>query len=67
VAYRYTLHATHSGSWRGAPPTGKAISVTSIAIARLTDGKVAEGWQNADVLGLVQQLGLMPTPGQASS
>lgn len=66
VAYRYTLRATQSGSWRGAPPTGKPISVTAIVIARLTGGKIAEGWQNADALGLVQQLGLMPAQGQAS-
>jgi steroid delta-isomerase-like uncharacterized protein len=66
VAYRYTLRATQSGSWRGAAPTGKAITVTSITIARLADGKIAEGWQNADALGLVQQLGVIPTPGQAS-
>ena len=66
VAYRYTLRGTQSGSWRGAAPTGKPITVTSINIARLTDGKIVEGWQNSDALGLVQQLGLIPTPGQAS-
>ena len=66
VAYRYTIRGTHSGSWRGAAPTGKLITVTSINIARLTGGKIAEGWQNVDALGLVQQLGLVPASGQAS-
>jgi steroid delta-isomerase-like uncharacterized protein len=66
VAYRYTMRATHSGSWRGAAPTGKPITVTAIAISRLRDGKSAEVWQNTDALGLVQQLGLIPAPGQAS-
>jgi predicted ester cyclase len=32
----------------------------------LRDGKIAELWSNTDALGLVQQLGLIPTPGQAS-
>ena len=66
VAYRYTLHATHTGSWRGAPPTGKPITTTAMALTRFRDGKSAELWQNTDALGLVQQLGLIPTPGQAS-
>ena len=66
VAYRYTLRATHSRSWRGAAATGKPITITGISITRLRDGKSAELWSNTDALGLVQQLGLMPAPGQAS-
>lgn len=63
VAYRYTLRATHSGSWRGAAPTGKPITVTAIAISHFREGKSAESWQNTDALGLVQQLGLIPSMG----
>jgi len=63
VAYRFTLRATHSGSWRGAAPTGKSITVTGTAIARIRDGKFAEDWVNTDALGLVQQLGLIPSMG----
>ncbi len=63
VAYRYTLRATQSGSWRGAAPTGKPITLTAICIDRMTDGKIVEEWHIADVLDLVQQLGLIPTPG----
>jgi steroid delta-isomerase-like uncharacterized protein len=66
VAYRFTIRATHSGSWRGAAPTGKSTTVTGIAIARLRDGKSAELWTITDALGLVQQLGLIPAPGQTS-
>jgi hypothetical protein len=29
----------------------------------MVDGKVVEGWENADALGLVQQLGLIPAQG----
>jgi steroid delta-isomerase-like uncharacterized protein len=66
VAYRWTLRATQSGSWRGAAPTGKQISFTGMSIARLRDGKIAELWLNADALGLRQQIGAIPAPGQAS-
>ena|SRR2546430_1128685 len=63
VAYRFTLRATHSGSWRGAAPTGKSITVTGTEIVRIHDGKFAEAWANTDALGLVQQLGLIPSMG----
>ena len=63
VSYRYTLCATHSGSWRGAAPTGKPITVTAIAISHFREGKSAKSWQNTDALGLVQQLGLIPSMG----
>lgn len=64
VAYRYTFHATHRGSWQGMAPTGKSIAITGISISRFREGKSAEGWQNADSLGMVQQLGVVPAPAQ---
>ena len=63
VSYHWTLRATHSGSWRGAAPTGKPITLTAISITRILDGKSAEIWVNADALGLLQQLGVVPSMG----
>lgn len=60
---RFTYHGTHQGPWRGLPPTGKPVTFTGIFICRILDGKIVEGWENADVLGLVQQLGLIPAQG----
>jgi predicted ester cyclase len=57
---RYAFHGTHQGQWRGLPPTGKPVTFTGIFIYRIVDGKAVEGWENADALGLVQQLGLIP-------
>ena len=65
VVVRYTFHGTHQGEWRGLPPTGKAVTFTGIFICRIREGKIVEGWENADALGLVQQLGLIPAQGQA--
>jgi steroid delta-isomerase-like uncharacterized protein len=59
VVLRYTFHGTHQGQWRGLPPTGKSVTFTGIFIYRILDGKIVEGWENADALGLVQQLGLI--------
>ena len=63
VVLRYTFHGTHQGQWRGLPPTGKPVTFTGIFIYRILDSKIVEGWENADALGLVQQLGLIPAQG----
>jgi predicted ester cyclase len=63
AAYRITLRATQSGSWRGGAPTGKSINITGTEIVRIRDGKFAERWVNSDALGLLQQLGAIPKPG----
>ena len=60
VAIRAIGHATHTGPYRGMPPTGKKIEVGMLGISRFTNGKFAELWRISDRLGLMQQLGLMP-------
>jgi len=44
----------------GIAPTGKKISITSIVVTRWAEGKMVELWENADVLGAWQQLGVIP-------
>ena len=63
VAVRYTLEGTHQGAFAGVPATGKRVTLSGIAIFRLADGRIAEGWGCADFLGFLQQLGTVP-PGQ---
>jgi len=41
----------------GVPPTGKAITMTGIEIFRIENGKIAELWGEANLMGLAQQLG----------
>jgi len=66
VVVRYTYRGTHRGQWRGVPPTGRPVTFTGIFICRILDGEIVEAWENADTLGLVQQLGVIPTSGQES-
>lgn len=66
VGTRYTARGTHLGPFMGIPPTGKHVTVTGISIIRVADGKIVEEWANGDNLGLLQQLGVIPAPGQAS-
>ena len=64
VISRHTLTGTHTGDLMGIAPTGKQIKVTAIFIGRVADGKFVEGWQNANLLGLFQQLDAVPPMGE---
>ncbi len=61
VVIRWTVTGTHNGDLPGVPRTGRPISITGITIARLRDGKFVESWNNWDALGMMQQLGAVPT------
>jgi steroid delta-isomerase-like uncharacterized protein len=65
VVTRWTAGGRHEGEFQGIPPTGNQVSITGITIFRIANGKIIEGWTNADRLGLMQQLGAVPAPGQA--
>jgi steroid delta-isomerase-like uncharacterized protein len=62
VAARFTMRGTHSGTFLGVPPTGKAIAVQAMNIYRLRDGHFIEEHGQPDLLGLLQQIGAVPTP-----
>jgi steroid delta-isomerase-like uncharacterized protein len=63
IVVRWTARGTNSGDYFGMPPTGKAIEITGMNTWTTRDGKAIEGWVNRDDLGLLQQLGVVPTPG----
>ncbi len=62
VVHRLTARGTHKGEFQGIPPTGKQVTVTGININYFVEGKVVESWGIIDMVGLMQQLGVMPTP-----
>jgi steroid delta-isomerase-like uncharacterized protein len=63
VTARFTAHGTHKGDFMGLQATGKPITMTGIEIFRIKDGKIIELWGEANLLGLMQQLGIFPSPG----
>ncbi len=65
VVVRTTLHGTHQRAFQGIPATDKAVTTTGIYILRFAQGKIAEAWVEQDSLGAMQQLGVIPAPGQA--
>ena len=66
VAGLLIASGTHVGSFMGIPATGKQIAFRTMDIFRIRDGKIAEHWAMPDQFGLRQQLGAIPTPGQAN-
>ena len=63
VATRKTFHGTHRGEFMGIPPTGRQVSIGLIDIVRIAGGRVVEHWSMGDNLGMMQQLGVVPQPG----
>jgi predicted ester cyclase len=68
VAARWTMRGTHIAPFPlpggNLPPTGKQIAVSGMSICRLAAGKLVEERVEADWLGMMQQLGVIPAPGQ---
>jgi steroid delta-isomerase-like uncharacterized protein len=62
VAVRFTFYGTHLGELMGIPPTGKQVMVSGMDINRITSGKIAERWAVFDMLGMMQQLGVISVP-----
>ncbi len=60
VVTRYTSRGAQKGVFMGIPPTGKQMTVSSIIIARIADGKIVEEWGLDDQMGMLQQLGVIP-------
>jgi len=62
VVVRWTNRGTHRGEFFGVPPSGKEVVVSGIDIHRLSDGRLAEHWDEVDLFGLMTQLGVIPAP-----
>lgn len=63
VVSRFTWTGTHRGDFLGIPATGKSVTVRGVVIDRLNAGKMADSRILMDTLGLMQQLGVVPSPG----
>ena len=65
VATRWSANGTHTGELMGIPATGKRVTVTGLDITRFSGGKSVEFWGQFDQMGMMQQLGVIPTPEEA--
>ena len=60
VAAHCRVTGTHSGDTLGVPPSSRSVSFSGMAIARVRNGQIAEGWNCFDFLTLYQQVGVLP-------
>jgi predicted ester cyclase len=57
----YVQRHAHEGELFGIPPVGERFAVQQSRWFRVADGKVAEHWAVRDDLGMMRQLGVMPS------
>jgi steroid delta-isomerase-like uncharacterized protein len=62
VSARFTMRGTHNGELRGIAPSGREVTMSGIDIIRLKEGKMVEDKVEVDQLGMMQQLGMIPSP-----
>ena len=62
VATRWVASGTHEGELMGINPTGNRVTVVGTTIDRIANGQIAETWDNYDALGMMQQVGAIPSP-----
>jgi predicted ester cyclase len=65
VANRFVFLGTHLGEFESVAPTGKRVEFLGHSIDRVVDEKIVESWLEVDMLGVMQQLGAVPEPGQS--
>src|SRR5581483_3063037 len=64
VVGRWTMTGTHRGELMRIPATGKSITIDGIDIARVQNGQIAELWHIEDMLTLLMQIGVIPSPSE---
>lgn len=62
IITRWTVSGTQTGGLPGLPPTRKRVAVSGVQIDRFKDDTIVESWRYWDTLGMLQQLGAVPTP-----
>ncbi len=60
TAYRYTCAATATSEFRGLPATGKTYVMNGMGMSKWEDDRIVEDWTVYDMLGDLQQVGLIP-------
>jgi steroid delta-isomerase-like uncharacterized protein len=65
VVARWTGQGTHLGELAGMPPTRQKVTVEALTLFTCKNGKILEMFDVWDALAMMQQLGVVPSPGQA--
>ena len=60
VFVRTAFEGVHNGDLMGIAPTGKPVAIEIALIYRIENGKIVDHWMLADLLGVMQQIGVVP-------
>jgi predicted ester cyclase len=60
VAVRWTFRAVHGGRFAGIQPSNAEVTQEGNVIYQLRDGQIVRAWLQADRLGVLQQIGVVP-------
>jgi len=66
VATRATLRGTHLGPFMGVAPTNKQLTWSVLLMDTVVDGKIVLHYANADWIGVLVKLGVVPPPSTSS-
>jgi steroid delta-isomerase-like uncharacterized protein len=58
----FTATGTHKAELEGIPATGKSVTVQVVDVVTVRDGKAVSEREYYDQLGMMQQLGVIPSP-----
>jgi predicted ester cyclase len=61
AVFSWEASATHTGPLFGLEPTGHAVRWSGLAVIEVSDGRVVKEWGEEDALGMLRQLGVVPS------
>lgn len=64
VVTLWTANATHTGDLMDIPASGERVTVTGIDVHRFDGDRIVEAWGQFDEMGLMQQIGVIPSQGE---
>lgn len=60
LAAHWMLTGTHQGVFMGNAPTGRPIEIAGMIFVHIENDRIIEGWMLIDLMGILQQLGVIP-------
>ena len=66
VSFHWMASGTHTGELLGTPATGRPVAFDGCVFDHYRDGMVVRRWELVDSLALLQQIGAIPTSGEAA-
>ncbi|TMC49827.1 MAG: ester cyclase [Chloroflexi bacterium] len=65
VTHYWTFTGTHVGDLGDIKPTGRQVTISGVDVFRLKDGRITDFYQQWDQMGMMQQLGVVPSAAPA--